>query len=74
MPVVKRKFYYYSHIVRPRDQGMTSTEKMVVILTSPKRRGAYHTTGSTIINQEAEEERGKMWARDFTVVSARNTS
>lgn len=55
MPVVKRKFYYYSHIVRPRDQGMTSTEKMVVILTSPKRRGAYHTTGSTIVNQEAEE-------------------
>lgn len=36
---LKCRFYDYSDMVRPTDQGMTSIENIVVILTSHKRKG-----------------------------------
>ena len=58
-------------MVRPKDQEMTATEKIVCYSQIPKRRGPVipgrATQGSTRVGQEAEGG-GKMWARAFIVV------
>lgn len=34
-------------MVKPMDLMITATEKILVLLTDPKRRGAYHAWGHT---------------------------
>ena len=44
----------------PSDQKTTATEKIVTIITDPKRRGhTMNAMGSTRVSQEAEGVRGK---------------
>lgn len=75
--VLKYRFYSYSRIVRPTDQEIVATEK-VVHSSSQEERSCHnmegpHSAGDHVGNLQ-DQPRGKgskkqMWARVFIVVS-----
>lgn len=54
---LKSKFYYYSGMARPTDQRMTAVNKIVFLVTDPKRRGHPMPQGGVMCPGKVKRQR-----------------
>lgn len=66
--VLKYRFYYYSNMIKPRDQKTIATEKIVCYSQFPRRGGMPLHAGHT---GKREDQSGDGGARDSVVISIR---
>lgn len=69
--VLKYGFYYYLGMAEPTDQEMPAINKIVCYIHKSQEEGQAIPWGGHMRSVRSQRERGKLWARVFTMVSVR---